>query len=542
MALSHNTFVAVKKSGLAWFAKELRKAQKKSDTKSMIIPGVGGLTLAWGEPVHAWLEAESWEKTAAGAGRIALNSFIDAIREGQMPEWSDQTILGSNLDAITIQDLLNAISAASPKTEDVTLPHSQDKTQAPKLSLERFPICPSGERIVSDETAVADIDWVEQLKASADRTLMVYYYSDAAQAVVILQNQRVLDGLWIEIEEEPLVGTEAMNQLASARTGDCIIMTLSEVCTWALPMMWRIPVRWDTLPLEYIDATRCCRALSTWEGSTLCVIETNEDAWIIGIQDGWVVCVWSEANRLPRVDVEELKHIWTQADGVLTIHRAMEPINDLPVHEGVFKLEEIDVENAETIKPCNLRQLLNEIDQTSDLEPEYTTPEPSFAPDEPVAEMALETDEVLSDTVIDESDTEEMWAPQETPTEPKLSPMTISSDDDYDYADFDDDTTGYDGSVGQEPPAVTRAAYSSEDDKVSEAPRIFPDEELIRLEGVISSVLEAEHCERLVNRLAVRECNYLTANWLCLELRCEGTGASAPVWEPKVREIFAEAL
>ena len=395
------------KQSLKWLIKELRKTERSQKTGVLRVEGLGGISFTWGAPVHAWTFAREGDGdlSVSRTGLPALTAIIDAFAAGEAEaswdkgksELGDSSIFGT-----TISSLIELCQSSLPNTPNVAvLPHATRKTTSPRLSLDRFPICPSGDEVVLTRLPVSNINWMSILESVADRPAIAYYQADDAQAVVIMEGGAIVDGLWIGLEEEALIGREAMGALTNATEGECTVMNISPSCTWVLPMLWRIPVRWDTLPLDCIDPGRTLRFLADLQGSTLCVVENDQDAWVLGIRDGWVHCMWSETNRAPRVNQEELVNLWKVPGGFLTIHRTMEPIQNLPVHPGTLVTE--PQTTTSPIAPISLSNLIETITGEETVPPLFGVSEPSqsdlIAPqitDEQLSERDERTSEALS--------------------------------------------------------------------------------------------------------------------------------------------------
>lgn len=292
--------------------------------------------------MHAWLEdsAQTSEHTGALTGMPAVAAIIDAFSDGvEEASWDDNPtdVDGNSIFGATIDGLLEMCAAAMPAdSKPLALPHNPDKTVDPRISLDRFPIAPIGFETLIEETPAQDMKWLDVLELVQDTPAVAYYKSQSAQAVIILHHGATMDGLWVGLEEEPQIGKEAMAQVAAAKDGTCTVMTVPSQVAWVLPMTWRIPVRWDTIPMDCVDPSRVCRFLADLPGSTLCIIENDTDVWTLGLRDGWVHCFWSESDRTPRSNTEELLDLWRANGAFLTIHRAMEPLQNLPIHEGVL--------------------------------------------------------------------------------------------------------------------------------------------------------------------------------------------------------------
>ena len=292
--------------------------------------------------MHAWLDesAQTSEHTGTLTGMPAVAAIIDAFSDGvEEASWDDNStdVDGNSIFGATIDGLLEMCGAAMPAdSKPLALPHNPDKTADPQISLDRFPIAPIGFETLVEETPAQDMNWLHVLEAVKDSPAVAYYKSQSAQAVIVLHHGATIDGLWIGLEEEPQIGKEAMSQVAAAKDGTCTVMTVPSQVAWVLPMTWRIPVRWDTIPMDCVDPSRVCRFLADLPGSTLCIIENDTDVWTLGLRDGWVHCFWSESDRTPRSNTEELLDLWRANGAFLTIHRAMEPLQNLPMHEGVL--------------------------------------------------------------------------------------------------------------------------------------------------------------------------------------------------------------
>jgi hypothetical protein len=395
------------KQSLKWLIKELRKTERSQKTGVLRVEGLGGISFTWGAPVHAWTFAREGEGdlSVPRTGLPALTAIIDAFAAGEAEAKWDQgkTELGdSSIFGTTISSLIELCQSSLPDSPDVAvLPHETRKTTSPRLSLDRFPICPSGDEVVLSKLPVSNVNWMSILESVIDRPAIAYYQAEDAQAVVIMERGAIVDGLWIGLEEEALIGREAMGALTNATEGNCTVMKISPSCTWVLPMIWRIPVRWDTLPLDCIEPGRTLRFLADLQGSTLCIVENDQDAWVLGIRDGWVHCMWSETNRAPRVDQQELVNLWKVHGGFLTIHRTMEPIQNLPVHPGTLVTD--PQTTISPIAPVSLSNLIETITGEETAPPLFGAFEPDQSEftatqdgDEQVSERDERTSEALA--------------------------------------------------------------------------------------------------------------------------------------------------
>lgn len=428
----------------AVFLRELRQIQKKRISTSVLVGELGGITMIAGVPVHAWFQADAETVTIYGAE--ALSELLNSVKVQSLSiaRRTEGPVLGSSLAGMQMDRLLDLCDTifGDLRVGKATLPHEPKKTHPPRLSLERFPVCPTGSDLRLPVTAAAEVKWLALIDAI--EPTMITLAGDNEQGVLLIENGHAVDGLWLDSEhEEPLLGSEAVGAITTSKVGNCVAVGIPSVCVWVLPLLWRLPVRWDTIPMRCINPSQYCAFLASLPGDAVCMIESPTDIWVMGIRDGRFHCMWSESNRVPRCDLTELAQVWTAGEGYLTMQRSQESLRDLPVHAGTLALEvapaELDIEPiavATLVAEMTNGEVALEAPETEvgeDLAvPEFVAPEPheiqvAWAKAlETLSQIAPEPEEFFSIKSEPEPEPEPLWADVEEPAElePEVAPET----------------------------------------------------------------------------------------------------------------------
>ncbi|GAC1339694.1 MAG: hypothetical protein NVSMB29_07430 [Candidatus Dormibacteria bacterium] len=307
--------------------RQLSGAQDDYRSGALDITWEGGsatVYVVFGQPNHAIYQAEGESELQGPAAISALVHHLP--KKFKVSPWRKEVLRTESLQ-ISMQELvepfaqLAGVGEPEPPPLDGSAPVDEgiagDEYGVP-FGLRDFPLLPLGESLWADGSAA--IVHLDQLLPQLPDCLVVLTGARLRAAAVVVRGS-IVDAVWVDDEDRASGETAAM-ALIGAREGRISGYRLeSPLIAEALTLLWRCPLAFEGLPLEWLDGARFLAHLAAQPGDRVVSVNSSKGFGVGLFFGGRFIAAYSDQSREPSADLDVLAHLLDAEEGTVSLQQ-----------------------------------------------------------------------------------------------------------------------------------------------------------------------------------------------------------------------------
>ncbi|MFN2452493.1 MAG: hypothetical protein ABR541_09085 [Candidatus Dormibacteria bacterium] len=337
--------------------RQLSDAQDDYRSGALDITWDGGratLYVVFGQPNHAVYAADGSDEVEGPEAIAALLHHLPP--KFKLSPWRNEVVRTESVQ-MTMTELiepfaqLSGVATAEPVApqagEALNLDGAAEDEYGVPFGLRDFPLLPVGESLWADGSAA--IVHLDQLLPQLPDCLVVLTGARLRAAAVVVRGS-IVDAVWVD-DEDRASGESAAMALIGAREGRISGYRMDDpTIAEALTLLWRCPVAYDGLPLEWLEPRRFLAHLAELPGDRVVSVNSSRGFGVGLYFGGRFVAAYTDQRRVPSDDPAVLAALFDAEEGTVSVQQRAgnQPVGGM-ADEHLFHMQ---VDSAPAVAPA----------------------------------------------------------------------------------------------------------------------------------------------------------------------------------------------